>query len=364
MDSDVLRLVASKLPVSDVANISLVVRDQNIIRDRKKEEYETAFDRKMRSLWYGRFVMLYKMYTTTNFWDFDFPNMWACHARMRDHFRYLFREWTTDTCGSKLHLSTRILDRVLSITVDLHAPYHSVGSGDTIRFEFDVIHSNFPLDIDAYAPKGEFTCVLEAMYRALALKTKQTGVMTNAGVQWTKIVTMDELMKEFERVLGPSWKRDDDDCFYKHHQGVCAKTRYAPLGGDIHFSYKNQTSIINIGYYSYMTYRGAYPSTQHRPGGTLYKRLLDVLTPFTEYASIHPVSMSKNYSIKIRIHDKEHEFCSWAELSEITKISIPKLSSMAISSANGVFIDFGKHTYKRKPIHFVVPDDHVSYKFT
>ena len=363
MDLDALRLVASKLPVADVANIALATRDQDLIRTRKKLEYDSAFDKKMRSLWYGRLALLYKMYTTTSFWSFDFPNMWACHARMRDHCRYLFREWKVDTCGNKLHMTTRILDQILSVTVDLHAPYHSIGIGDPIEFKFDIVHADFPLDLDAYAPDGPFTCVLNAMYRALVRKTEQKGTMTNVGVVWTKYVTNDDMLAELEKALGLTWSRQKDDVFYKYHRGIHARARLTERIGDINFSEvqntddgrTTHTSIIHIGYYSYLNYRGADPSTRERPGGTLRKKLLDAMIPFNTYAPLHPVLMSQHYSIKIRIDDEEHEFCSWSELSEISNISVPKLRSMAISSANGVFIDFGKHTYKRKPIKFVVP---------
>jgi hypothetical protein len=355
MDPDAFRLVTDKLPVHDVAKISLVMCDQTMIRERKEKEFEKKFAEKMRYLWYGRLSVLHKMHTQTAFWHREYPNPWACNHRFRDECMHVFRGWYGDVCGGKLHLSTRILDEVISLTVDFHAPFHSLMVGDPICFKFDVVQTSRPLDIDAYAPSGTFMSVLDAVYKALRLQTEQLGTLTTHGVVWQKCVTREDMAVVFGETLGSSWTHHyvdgRNDYYCKTHDGVAARARFMQ---GVQLSYNNQTSFISIGPYASYIYTGPEPATAYGPRGSLTRKLVEVMIPFDGYSMLLPVRMRSQFSIKIRIHDAEHVFVSWHELSAISGISVPKLRTMSVPMHHGVFINFDKHTYRRKPITFKV----------
>ena len=326
-----------------------------MIRERKKKEFEKKFAEKMRFLWYGRLAVLYKMHTQTAFWHREYPNPWACNHYFRDECSRAFKGWYTDVCGGKLHLSTRILDEVISLTVDFRAPFHSLMVGDPICFKFDVVQTSHPMDIDAYAPSGTFTEAITAIYKALCHQTEQFGILTANGIAWHRRVTRDEMAVVFGESLGPSWtihkENERYECYFKVHDGVTARARM--LQG-MELSYQNQTAFISIGPYTCFNYMGPEPATAYGPRGSLTRKLMEVMIPFNEYSMLLPVRMRCQFSIKIRIHDQDHVFVSWHELSALSGISVQKLRSMAVSVRRGVIIDFGKNTYKRKPITFQV----------
>jgi hypothetical protein len=224
--------------------------------------------------------------------------------------------------------------------------------GDQVCFKFDVVQTSRPLNIEAYAPSGTFTIVLTAMYEALRLQTEQTGIVTAHGVAWHRLVTQDEMSVVFGEVLGPSWKlHGTGDRYCKTHNGVTARARM--LQG-IELLDAKQTSFISVGPYASFIYNGPEPATTYGPRGSLTRKLMEAMAPFDECAMLLPVRMRSQFSIKIRIHNDDHVFVSWYELSEMSKISIPKLRSMAIPIRHGVFINFDKSTYRRKPITFKV----------
>ncbi|AGE56387.1 hypothetical protein PBCVNEJV1_679L [Paramecium bursaria Chlorella virus NE-JV-1] len=359
MDTDALRVVLDKLSVHDVAKIALVMRDQSFIRERKKTEFEREFSQKMRHLWYGRLVLLTNLFRHTRFWDRVYPDVWA-FARKTVEYSSMFRGWTATASGQLVRFTTRVLDEIISFSVDFHAPFHSVMTGDTVRCEFDVVDSTHRINIDEYAPSGEFTSALVAMYEALLLKTKQTGVITNGGVAWSNFVDHEVLEKKFGEALGPSWKRDDDE-FYKICDGVEARVRMDPPEARglpaVRLSHKNQVSTLFITPHSTcFRYQGEDPASSHRPGGKLVRRLVDAMIPFHKYAMVYPINLFEHYNIRIRIHEVEHVFSNWHELSKVSKMSVQKIRSMSVPARGGVLVDFDKHTYRRKPISFKVCD--------
>jgi hypothetical protein len=352
MDPDAFKIVGEKLSVIDVANIAVAMCDQDLIRERKQEEFDKIFTEKMRSLWFGRFNALLAVYTRTCFWSKTGSSIWATTGSFRERLtKFFYPHWDVDLCGGKLHMNTRILDEIVSIAVNLHAPFHSARSGDRVHFKFDIIHSSRPIDIDAYAPDDPFMSAITAMNDAMMLKSEQIGTLTNAGLRWDRFVTALEMQERFENSLDAAWKKNADGAFYvKTADDVTCRMKFLSGFEFTHGKHKAILSFQGRGF----DYSGPLACVTRGAKGTLTRKMFAALKQFNAYSAFHSIWNAERFKIKIRLDGKDYEFVSWGELHDVSGISFDKLRVMATAVDGGVFINFDTHTFRRKKISFVV----------
>ena len=349
---DIVREISQKLDESSVANLSLAVCDQSMVRERKRVEFDKTLRKRMQNFWQGRLCVLFRVFNSTGFWYEQHPHIFAISENVRHQFASSFAGWDVRVCGKNLHASTRVLDQVVSITVDLHCPHHSVRVGDDIRIVFDVVHTSIPLDLDDYKPTGEHTRILNAVYEALKFKSEnQFGTYTLGGVQWTRYVTLDEMEDVFATTLGPEWAYvQDAEKYVRTRNGIKCNVKFL---GRIEFVDDDLVSQIHLAPYGFI-YRGPIPSTFRGFRGDMNRKMIKVLQPFQTFSFLYPVRMYQHFKIRIKLNDEHHTFASWNELRRLSGMSFDKLRSMSRRESSGVFIDFDAHTYKRKPISFDV----------
>ena len=353
MNTDILHKISNMLASIDVANLSIALCDNELIRNRKLVEFKLLLAEKMRHFWFGRLAVLHSVYSKTRFWFKEDPDAWAFDPVMREEFINAFKGWSVDMCGNKLFLSTRILDELVSFTVDLHIPHHSIMTGDKVQFCFDIVHTSHRIDVDSYAPTTGFVSIFKAAYDALVEKTKCLGHVTDTGVVvWDNYVSYADMTKVFESSLDSSWSNDSRlKLYFTTIDGVSAR---AKMCGGLELSYKGQKSYMTIGLFSSFRYEGEVPASKRGPKGNLQRRLVDAMVPFHRYYFLGPVRMRERFHIRVKLGGVYYIFVSWHELSSLSGISVPKLRDMAVPVSNGMFIDFEKQTYRKKPISFSV----------
>ncbi|ABT15631.1 hypothetical protein FR483_N346L [Paramecium bursaria Chlorella virus FR483] len=352
MNTDILQTISNMLSSSDVANLSVALCDNELIRNRKLIEFKLLLAERMRYFWFGRLAVLHKVYSKTRFWFKNDPDVWALDSVMREEFINAFKGWTVEICGNKLYLSTRVLDEVVSFTVNLHIPHHSAMTGDKVQFCFDIIHASHRIDVDSYAPVSGFVSVFKAAYDALLEKSKTFGHITDSGVVWDNYVSYADMTKVFEASLGSSWSNDSSlKLYYTMIDGVTAR---AKMFGGLELSYKGQKSYVTIGLFSSFRYEGEGPALKRGAKGSLQRRLMDAMVPFHRYYFLGPVRMRERFHIRVKLDGEYYVFVSWQELSSLSGISIQKLRDMAVPVFNGMFIDFEKQTYRKKLVSFSV----------
>ena len=355
MNSDILCKISSCMEnCSDVANLSVAVCDQEAIRLRKKREYDRILKIKMQYFWYGRLAVLLHTHRHTYFWDQFVPRVFAINDHVRHQFASYFRGWDVSVCGRKLYMSTRVLDDIISITVDLHAPHHSVRENDPICFKFDITHTSIEIDVDSYRPRGKYSTILWAMYDALREKSEnQVGVFNHyQGVVWNRFVNSEEMEDTFKKCLTDDWECDDG--VYYNIDGMGESGVYCK----VHFpswSIKLRTKhslcwLRPVG--GSISYNGSQPSTSRGFRGSLYRSLFKILQEFHEFGNIFPCNLT--FPINIILHGQRHMFVTWSELSQVSGISMMTLRKMSTPLSRGVLVDFDSKTYRRKRISFVV----------
>lgn len=378
ISNDIADKIATELPPEDVIRLCIATGDQRLALERKKREYETILGEKMRSFWFGRFVSI--LYTRSlHFWSLHHPRVLSITASVRHYMSRCFRGWQVVVCGRHLHASTRVLDEIISITVDLHAPFHSVRSGDCVSFKFDIVHSSIPIDVDSYKPTGVHSGVLNAMYETLRELTEvQTGTYTNLGVVWNHHVSDDELDIMFGKNLGPEWFRCEQTNAYSANLYTAPYTEYfyatspdidwsAPCSDSdgvqmrifglrrIHIRTRRSAVVLwnptRIGQIE-LCCTGDQPSGGRGPGGLLERQIFEVLQEFHEF-SISWICEHAHF-IHIKVGGKRHVFPTWNEVSRLSGISYTTLKKMSVpvSNGRGVFIDFDSNTFRRKKIMF------------
>lgn len=353
MDTDILRVISSMLSTSDVANLSVALCNNELVRDRKLLEFKLILTDKMRHFWFGRLAVLQKVYSKTMFWFKENPDVWAVGPVMREEFINAFKGWSVDMCGNKLFLSTRILDEIISFTVDLRTPHHSIMVGDKVQFGFDIIHMSHRINVDSYAPSVGFVSVFKAAYDALVAKSRTTGHMTDTGVvMWDNYVSYADMTKVFEASLDSSWSKDTKlNLYHTEIDGVSARVK---MCGGLELSYKGQKSYMTIGLYGSFRYEGEDPASKRGVKGSLQRRLMDAMVPFHRYYFLSPVRMRERFNIRVKMAGVYYTFVSWQELSSLSGISIQKLRDMAVPISQGMFIDFEKQTYRKKLVSFSI----------
>lgn len=355
INNDILCKISNSMEnCSDVANLSTAVCDQEAIRLRKKQEYDKILKIKMQHFWYGRLAVLLHVHRHTYFWDQFTPRVFAINDHVRHQFASYFKGWDVSVCGRKLYMSTRVLDEVISVTVDLHAPHHSVRENDPIVFKFDITHTSVPLDVDSYHPRGKYSAILSAMYESLYEKSeKQVGVYKHyQGVVWNAFVNSEEMEDVFKKCLADDWECDDgvyynidglgENCvFCKVHLSswsIKLRTKHSfcwlrPVSGSI-------------------SYNGSQTSTNRGFRGSLDRSLFRILQEFHDFGYIFPCNLT--FPIHIKLHGQRHVFPTWSELSRLSGISMLTLRKMSTPLQRGVFIDFDTNTYRKKKISFAV----------
>lgn len=383
ISNDIADKITSELPSEDVIRLGIAIGDQRLALERKKREYETIFGEKMRSFWFGRFVSI--LYTRSlHFWSLHHPHVLSITASVRHYMSTCFRGWQVVVCGRHLHASTRVLDEIISITVDLHAPFHSVRSGDCVSFKFDIVQSSIPVDVDSYKPTGVHSGVLNAMYETLRELTEvQTGTYTNLGVVWNRHVSDRELDIMFGNKLGPEWFRCERNILPIEYPDNIYATPYTEYfyarSPDIDWSVpcsdsdgvqmrifgfrrihiRTRSSAVVLGLPTRigqigLCCTGDQPSCGRGPGGLLERQILEVLREFHEISFIWMCG-GNAYSIHIKVGGKRHVFPTWNEVSRLSGISYITLKKMAVpvsGGGRGVFIDFDSNTFRRKKIMF------------
>jgi len=372
MNTDVICKIASQLENSaDVANFSVATCDQEAIRVRKQIEFDKILKEKMQHFWYGRFMTLLHVHRSTGFWE-EFPmhaftvTDQVCH-RIASYFR---NGWQVSVCGRTLYCSTRVIDENISITVDLHAPYHSIGANDPIEFRFDITHTSIPLDVDSYRPRGTYSSILYAMYEALRMRSEnQVGVFGPYGhhyrVIWDRFVSKNEMEEVFAKCLTGEWTRSTVvpfDSFghnvYRHEKKI-GKDRVICEVSMIHrhdgwtISFRSEHSYCSICPVSGMlVFNGDRPSTSRGFKGNLDKVLYDCVQEFREFGYIYYCDFT--FPIHIKLNGAKHMFPTWNELSRISGIGMMTLRKMSTPLERGVFIDFDTQTFRKKKISFDV----------
>lgn len=358
INNDVLARIASNMKTcSDVANLSMALCDQDVIRARKKIEYDRELKIKMQYFWYGRLAVLLHVYRHTDFWDQFSPRVFAITDQTRHQFASYFRGWNVSVCGRKLHASTRVLDEVISITIDLHAPHHSVRENDPVSFKFDITHTSTPLDVDSYRPRGKYSSILWAMYEALRTKSEeQHGTFTHENwVVWDKFVSRSDIESVFRNSLSDDWECEyTQDGLYYNIDGVGDTSVYCKIhfsSWSIKFSTKNSFCWLRPISGS-ISYNGSQPSTNRGFRGNLERSLFNILQEFHEFGNVSPCNLY--FPINIKILGQCHTFTTWSELSRVSGISMLTLRKMSEPLIRGVFIDFDTKLFRRKHISFVV----------
>ena len=355
MNNDVICKIASTMErCSDVANLSIAVCDQDAIRQRKIQEYGRILKIKMQHFWYGRLAVLLHVYRHTYFWVEIWPRVFAINDHIRHQFASYFKGWDVSVCGKKLYMSTRVIDDIISITVDLHAPHHSIKENDPVSFRFDITHTSIPLDVDSYQPRGKYSIVMAAMYEALREKSeKQIGVYNHyQGVLWKKIVSWEEMEDIFKKYLPDDWECNDG--LYYNINGVGESSVYCKVqlsSWSIKLRTKHSLCWLRPVSGS-ISYNGSQTSTNRGFRGSLDRRLFRIIQEFHEFGNIFPCNLT--FTINIKIHGQRHMFPTWSELSRLSGISMLTLRKMATPLPRGVFIDFDTNTYRRKRISFIV----------
>ena len=355
MNNDVICKVASNMEkCSDVANLSIAMCDQDAIRLRKKQEYDRILKTKMQYFWYGRLAVLLHTHRHTYFWEQFIPRVFAINDHVRHQFASYFREWDVSVCGRKLYMSTRVLDDIISITVDLHAPLHSVRENDPIAFKFDITHTSIKIDVDSYRPRGKYSSILVAMYEALREKSeKQCGVYKHyQGVVWNRFVTSEEMDDVFKNCLADDWECEDG--LYYNIDGLGENSVYCKVqfaSWSIKLRTKNSFCWLRPVSGS-ISYNGSQTSTNRGFRGSLDRSLFKILQEFHEFGNIFLCNLT--FPINIKLHGKHHTFVTWSELSRVSGISMMTLRKMSTPLQRGVFIDFDSKTFRRKKISFNV----------
>ena len=342
---------------SDVANLSVAVCDQEVIRRRKRQEYERILKIKMQYFWYGRLAVLLHAHRHTYFWGQINPRVFAINDHVRHQFASYFCGWDVSVCGRKLYMSTRVIDDIISITVDLHAPLHSIRENDPIAFKFDITHTSVFLDVDSYRPRGKYSSILAAMYEALREKSeKQRGVYKHyQGVVWEKFVSWAEMEDIFKNCLADDWEcKGTEDGLYYNVDGVGENSVYCKVqltSWSIKLRIKHSCCWLRPVSGS-ISYNGSQTSTNRGFRGSLDRRLFRILQEFHEFGNIFPCNLT--FPINIKLHGQRHVFPTWSELSRLSGISMLTLRKMSTPLPRGVFIDFDANTYRRKKISFIV----------
>lgn len=353
INNDVLCKIATNMEsCSDVANLSIAVCDQEAIRLRKKQEYDRILRVKMQHFWYGRLAVLMHVYRHTYFWDQFIPRVFAITDQSRHQFASYFKGWDVSVCGRKLYMSTRVLDEVISVTVDLHAPHHSVRENDPILFKFDITHTSVPLDVDSFRPRGQYSMILSAMYDALREKSeKQRGVYKHyQGVVWEKFVSWEEMEDVFKKCLTDGWECEDNMYYKKNCEGgVYCKVHL--LSWSVKLRTKHSICWLRPVSGS-ISYNGSQPSTNRGFRGSLDRSLFEILQEFHEFGNVFPCNLT--FPIHMKLHGQRHMFPSWSELSRLSGIGMMTLRKMSTPLRRGVFIDFDVNTYRKKKISFTV----------
>ena len=355
MNSDILCKIASSMDkCSDVANLSFAVCDQEVIRLRKVQEYDRILRIKMQHFWYGRLAVLLHVHRHTYFWDQFVPRVFAINDHVRHQFASYFKGWDVSVCGRKLYMSTRVLDEIVSMTIDLHAPHHSVRENDPIAFKFDITHMSTPVDVDSYRPRGKYSSILFAMYEALREKSeKQRGVYTHyQGVVWDNFVSWEEMEDIFKKCLSDNWECEDGMYYSICGVGECGVYCKVHLSSwSIKLRTKHSLCWLRPVSGS-ISYNGSQPSTNRGFRGSLDRNLFVILQEFHEFGNIFPCNLT--FPINIKLHGQRHVFPTWSELSRLSGISMLTLRKMSTPLQRGVFIDFDSNTYRRKRISFDV----------
>lgn len=251
-------------------------------------------------------------------------------------------------------MSTRVLDEVISVTVNLHAPHHSVRENDPVAFKFDIIHMSTPIDVDSYRPRGKYSSVLFAMYEALREKSdKQVGVFNHhQGVTWERFVNSEEMDDVFKKCLADDWECEDGACYNIDGMGensVYCKVRLSSWSIQL----RTKHSFCSLRPYSgSISYDGSQPSTNRGFRGSLDRCLFKILQEFHDFGNIFPCNLT--FPINIKLHGQRHMFTTWSELSRVSGISMQTLRKMSTPLSRGVFVDFDSNTYRRKKISFNV----------
>jgi hypothetical protein len=354
MNNDILcKIVSNMDKCSDVANLSVAICDQSTIRLRKKQEYDRILKIKMQHFWYGRLAVLLHTHRHTYFWDQFVPRVFAINDHVRHQFASYFRGWDVSVCGRKLYMSTRVIDEVISVTVDLHAPHHSIRENDPFAFKFDITHMSTHIDVDSYKPRGKYSSVLSAMYEALREKSEQRGVYSHyQGVVWEKFVSWGEMEEVFKKCLADDWECEDG--LYYNIDGVGESSVYCKVqlsSWSIKLRTKHSLCWLRPVSGS-ISYNGSQPSTNRGFRGSLDRKLFRILQEFNEFGNIFPCNLT--FPIHIKLHGERHVFPTWSELSRLSGISMMTLRKLSTLLPRGVFIDFDTNTYRRKRISFKV----------
>lgn len=372
MNTDILSVISKRLGNADVANLSVAYNDLSMIEARKRDEYERILKRKMHNLWFGRLCSLLLVYRRTSFWE---GHPLAITVGVRHRMASCFsEEWDVAVCGRHLHFATRILDDVISLSVDLHAPYHSCKDGDLVHFKFDIVHTSIPLDVDSYKPDGRFAELTIAMYEFLREKSdKQYGVVgPNGSTLWRQTISLEDLLEVYEHHLGAGWVRMDDD----YPMNIVGDHRYPnyymsgfewaepPKESDdarirtvgiwsLYAETAHANGRFNISSCGGWIYDGSRSSAYHGYKADMDRKLFYVLENLFEHSYPHYGRCEKKHAIDIKIGGKRHLFFSWNELSRISKIRMEHLKKkMAIKKDGGFYIDFDSQTFKRQKISF------------
>jgi hypothetical protein len=360
MNLDILGEICRHLRSRDVANLCIAIGDSMLIAERKHSKYAMIFRQKMQNFWYGRLCVLICA-QQQSFWNQHRPGVLSITDHIRHRMASFFRGWTVSVCGKKLHASTRVLDDVISITVDLHSPHHSVRYGDPVAFKFDITHTSIPLDIDSYQPRGGYSHALVAVYETLREKSEtQVGTYTPGGVLWARFVSSNDMNMAFEKHLGDGWVRATSATGVYFCKGGCdwddpcqdgIQCRITPQFWTIELRTAQSWCCLRPDACSAIVYRGSMPSYKSFRGD-LDDKLFRALQEFHEFGDVPPCLQVSNYSIRIKIRGKFRTFITWGELSRVTGISMPTLKKMSCPISRGVYIDFDRNTYRRKRISF------------
>jgi len=372
MNTDILAVISTRLGNADVANLSVAYSDLSMIKARKRDEYERILKRKMQNLWFGRLCSMLLVYRRTDFWE---GRPLAITIGVRHRMASCFsEEWDVTVCGKHLHFATRILDDVISLTVNIHAPYHSCKEGDLVHFKFDIVHTSVPLHVDSYKPTGRLANLTIAMYEFLREKSdKQYGIVgPNSSTLWKQIIYLEDLLKVYEHHLGDGWIRMDDN----YPTNIVGDHRYPNyyMSG---FDWTEPPKEIDDARIRTMGLWSLYAETAHANGriyisscgGWIYdgarssaycgyradldRKLFHMLEELFEHSYQRYSKYEKKNAIAIKIGGKRHLFFSWNELSRTSGIRMEHLKKkMATKTDEGFYIDFDSQTFKRKKIIF------------
>ncbi|ABT14857.1 hypothetical protein NY2A_B458L [Paramecium bursaria Chlorella virus NY2A] len=357
MNIDIYNEISKSLPLIDMANMCIAIGDHRILNERKKQLYDEIFAKKMRSFWFGRLICLLRVLTNTSFWFQFHPNVFSVTNRIKYEFTHAFIGWKVDLCGNMLYFSTSVLDDIISVSVKLSSPYHSIRIGDPVRFSFDIQHTSIPLDIDSFKPNGEFSSILHATYEALKLKTSQTGIYTRHGVEWDNFISTKTMENVFKTHIH-GWKDmetvSERGIYSIVKDGVRIELKFL---GWIKLCHKKCKSILYLVPFGY-SYYGDLPSMERGYTGFMTKKVINILREFDEYYMVYPVRLYDRHKIRFKIHGREYYTPSWYELKLLTSISERKMKSLAVEECNGTYINFDEHLYRRKQISFQVPSNY------